>query len=68
MALRTVSLDELIIDDESAVKHMALYDRLKQALRRSQHRFVIRLDTEAFLTPLIGQLRIGNQLLDEELR
>jgi len=41
MALRTVSLDELIIDDESAVKHVALYDRLKQALRRSQHRFVI---------------------------
>lgn len=41
MALRTVSLDELIIGDESAVRHVALYDRLKQALRRSQHRFVI---------------------------
>jgi hypothetical protein len=45
MALRTVSLDELIIDDESAVKHVALYDRLKQALRRSQHRFVIPAET-----------------------
>jgi hypothetical protein len=41
MILRTVSLDELTIDDEHAVAHVALYDRLKQALRRSGHRFRI---------------------------
>jgi hypothetical protein len=39
MILRTVSLDELTIDDERSVTHVALYDRLKQTLRRSGHRF-----------------------------
>jgi hypothetical protein len=39
--MRTVSLDELIIDDERSVRGIALYDRLKQALRRSNHRFQI---------------------------
>jgi hypothetical protein len=41
MILRTVSLDDLTIDDERSVAHVALYDRLKQALRRSGHRFRI---------------------------
>jgi hypothetical protein len=41
MALRTVSLDELTIDDERSVAHVALYDRLKQSLRRSDHRFIV---------------------------
>ena len=41
MQLRIVSLDRLTIDDEGSVAHVALYDRLKQALRRSDHRFVI---------------------------
>jgi hypothetical protein len=41
MVLRTVSLDELTIDDERSVAHVALYGRLKQALRRSGHRFQI---------------------------
>jgi hypothetical protein len=39
--MRTVSLDELTIDDERSVRGVALYDRLKQALRRSDHRFQI---------------------------
>ena len=41
MALRSVSLDELTIDDERSFAHVALYGRLKQALRRSGHRFCI---------------------------
>jgi hypothetical protein len=41
MAFRSVSLDQLIIDDERSVAHVALYHRLKRALRRSDHRFVI---------------------------
>src|SRR5882672_12395849 len=41
MALRTVSLDQLTIDDERSFAHVACYDRLKQSLRRSGHRFVI---------------------------
>jgi hypothetical protein len=41
MALRAVHLDELTIDDERSVAHVALYDRLKQALRRSDHRFLV---------------------------
>jgi hypothetical protein len=41
MVLRTASLDEVTIDDERSVAHVALYDRLKQALRRSSHRFQI---------------------------
>lgn len=39
--MRTVSLDQLTIDDERSVRGVALYDRLKQALRRSDHRFQI---------------------------
>jgi hypothetical protein len=39
--MRTVSLDELTIDDERSLRGIALYDRLKQALRRSNHRFQI---------------------------
>jgi hypothetical protein len=39
MAFRTVVLDELTIDDEGALKSIALYRRLKQALRRDQYRF-----------------------------
>jgi len=41
MAFRTVSLDELTIDDERSLRAVALYDRLKQALRRSAYRFSI---------------------------
>jgi hypothetical protein len=39
--MRSVSLDELSIDDERCVAGVALYHRLKQALRRSNHRFQI---------------------------
>ena len=39
MAFRTVLLDELTIDDESSLKAVALYRRLKQALQRSQYKF-----------------------------
>jgi hypothetical protein len=41
MPLRTVTLDQLTIDDERSFAHVALYDRLKQSLRRSGHQFVI---------------------------
>ncbi len=41
MALRTVTLDDLTIDDERAFAHVALQARLKQALRRSGHRFLV---------------------------
>jgi hypothetical protein len=41
MALRTMSLDELTIDDERSFAHVALQARLKQALRRSGHRFLV---------------------------
>jgi hypothetical protein len=41
MAFRTVCLDELTIDDERSLRSVALYDRLKQALRRSAYRFSI---------------------------
>ncbi len=41
MALRSVSLDELNIDDERSFAHVALYGRLKQALLRSGHHFFI---------------------------
>jgi hypothetical protein len=39
--MRSVSLDELTIDDEGSFAHVALYGRLKQALRRSDQRFLV---------------------------
>jgi len=41
MALRTLSLDDLTIDDERSFAHVALQARLKQVLRRSGHRFLV---------------------------
>jgi hypothetical protein len=41
MPLRTVSLDELVIDDEASFASIPLYPRLKAALRRSGHRFLL---------------------------
>jgi hypothetical protein len=41
MPLRTVSLDELTIDDEAAFARLPLYPRLKEVLRRSGHRFYV---------------------------
>jgi hypothetical protein len=41
MPLRTVSLDQLAIDDEAAFATIALYPRLKEVLRGSGHRFQI---------------------------
>jgi hypothetical protein len=39
--LRSLSLDELTIDDEASFKHVAIYQRLKEALRKSDHRFKV---------------------------
>ena len=39
MPLRTVSLDQLVIDDEASFVGVPLYARLKDALRKSNHRF-----------------------------
>lgn len=41
MGMRTLSLDELTIDDERSLGGVALYQRLKQSLRRAGHRFQI---------------------------
>ena len=41
MALRAITLDQLTIEDETSLERVALYGRLKQALRRSGHRFLI---------------------------
>ncbi|HXU79963.1 MAG TPA: hypothetical protein VN914_01110 [Polyangia bacterium] len=41
MPLRTVSLDQLTIDDEAAFAAVPLYPRLKEVLRRSGHRFYV---------------------------
>lgn len=41
MPMREASLDELTIDDEAAFDEVALYPRLKQALRESGHRFLL---------------------------
>ena len=41
MALRSLSLDELTIDDEASFRGVALYPRLKEALRASGHRFKV---------------------------
>src|SRR5215211_2962832 len=39
MSLRTVSLEQLTIDDEESLAGVPLYPRLKQAVTRSGHRF-----------------------------
>ena len=39
MRLESVQLDDLVIDDERAFRHVGLYDRLKQALRNDGYRF-----------------------------
>jgi len=36
---RTLSLDDLHIEDERSFRHVGLYDELKQALRRDEYRF-----------------------------
>jgi hypothetical protein len=41
LTLRPVTLDDLTIDDERSFAHVALQTRLKQALRRSWHRFLV---------------------------
>jgi hypothetical protein len=39
--LRRLTLDELTIDDERAMRGVAAYARLKEAVRRSSHRFLV---------------------------
>lgn len=41
MPLRSLLLDELTIDDEASFRHVAIYQRLKEVLRRAKHRFKI---------------------------
>ena len=41
MPLRSLTLDDLTIDDEAAFRGVALYHRLKEALRASGHRFKV---------------------------
>ena len=41
MPLRDLTLDDLIIDDEVSFRHVVLYARLKEALRRARHRFQV---------------------------
>ena len=44
MPLETLTLDQLTIDDEASFGHVALYHRLKGALRSSGHRFLVPAD------------------------
>jgi hypothetical protein len=39
MPLRSLALDELTIDDEASFRGVAIYERLKEVLRRSGHKF-----------------------------
>jgi hypothetical protein len=39
--LRSLTLDELTIDDEASFRGVALYERLKQILRAAEHRFKV---------------------------
>jgi len=39
MVLRSLTLDELRIEDEASFRHVGLYDELKQRLRRDGYRF-----------------------------
>lgn len=39
MHFRSLTLDDLTIDDERSFRHIALYEELKQVLRRSGYRF-----------------------------
>jgi hypothetical protein len=39
VSLRSVSLDDLIIEDEASFAHVAVYAQLKRELRKSQQRF-----------------------------
>jgi len=41
VSLRSVSLDDLIIDDEASFAHVAVFARLKQQLRHSGHQFLV---------------------------
>ena len=41
MPLRSVSLDELTIEDEASFAHVAVYERLKRVVQRSGHQFRI---------------------------
>ncbi len=43
MRFRSLSLDDLHIEDEPSFRHIALYDELKQALRRDDYRFRVPL-------------------------
>ncbi len=73
LTLRTVSLDDLTIDDERSFAHVALHARLKQALRRSGHRFLvpgvgapISWDRALFLNLTYWGARDGADVLCEE--
>jgi hypothetical protein len=41
MPMRSLALDALTIDEESSFRGVAIYERLKQALRRSEHKFKV---------------------------
>lgn len=47
MSLRTVSLDDLIIDDEASFAHVAVFAQLRRLLRHSGHRFLVPAASEA---------------------
>jgi hypothetical protein len=41
LPLRSLTLDQLTIDDEASFRHVEIYQKLKQAVLRSEHRFKI---------------------------
>lgn len=46
MPLRSVSLDDLTIQDQAAFVHVAIYGALEQVLRSSGHRFLVPADSQ----------------------
>src|SRR5205085_2398480 len=41
MPLKSLSFDEITIEDEGSFAHVALYGQLKRALQRARHRFLV---------------------------
>lgn len=51
MLFRSLPLDELIIDDETAFRHVAIYEDLKGRLRRDAVQFAVLDDSQTMATP-----------------
>ncbi len=73
MPLRRVSLDDLVIEDEGSFGHVALYHRLKRALKASGHQFHVpakgtsmNWDRAVFLNLTFWSAKDGTDVLCDE--